>query len=163
MFSGSTCLVSFDALFNRLETDLGTAVGTCVTGLVEIARTTLEDAHADIAKERAQGLAEVAEERAKAIAEVDARQSEVDARRAELGREVAIMHKHKEAQEGRIELNIGGFRFETSVQALRRIPHTFFDAYFSCRYAQACVMTAASLWTETASTSVTSSSTCGTA
>jgi hypothetical protein len=46
------------------------------------------------------------------------------------------MHKHKEAQEGRVLLNIGGYRFETSVQTLRRMPHTFFDAYFSGRYAQ---------------------------
>jgi N-acetylneuraminic acid mutarotase len=46
------------------------------------------------------------------------------------------MHKHKEAQEGHVELNIGGYRFQTSVQALRRVPHTFFDAYFSGRYAQ---------------------------
>jgi hypothetical protein len=46
------------------------------------------------------------------------------------------MHKHKEAQEGRVLLNIGGYRFETSVQTLRRVPHTFFDAYFSGRYAQ---------------------------
>jgi hypothetical protein len=61
---------------------------------------------------------------------------EVDVRRAELGQEVAAMQKHKEAQEGRVKLNIGGYRFETSVQALRRVPHTFFDAYFSGRYAQ---------------------------
>jgi hypothetical protein len=46
------------------------------------------------------------------------------------------MHTHREAQEGRVELNIGGYRFETSVQTLRRVPHTFFDAYFSGRYAQ---------------------------
>jgi hypothetical protein len=50
--------------------------------------------------------------------------------------EVTTMHNHKEAQEGRVDLNIGGYRFETSVQALRRVPHTFFDAYFSGRYAQ---------------------------
>jgi hypothetical protein len=62
--------------------------------------------------------------------------AEVDARWAELHREVATMHTHKEAQERRIELNIGGFRFETSVQTLRRLPHTFFDAYFSGRYTQ---------------------------
>jgi hypothetical protein len=96
---------------------------------VATARTRLEGALADIAKERTQGLAEVAEERATALAEMDAR-------RAELGREVATMQKHKEAQEGYVELNIGGYRFETSVQALRRVPHTFFDAYFSGRYAQ---------------------------
>jgi hypothetical protein len=87
--------------------------------------------------QRPRAVAEVAEERAKVLAEERAKSlAEVDARREELGREVAAMHKHKEAQEGRIELNIGGYCFETSVQTLRRIPHTFFDAYFSGRYAQ---------------------------
>jgi hypothetical protein len=46
------------------------------------------------------------------------------------------MHTHKEQQEGRVELNIGGYHFQTSVQTLRHIPHTFFDASFSGRYAQ---------------------------
>jgi hypothetical protein len=119
----------FDAMLSQLETDLRTALGTCVVGLVATARARLDGAHADIAKERVRGLAEVAEERTKAL-------DEVDARRAELGREIAAMHRHKEAQEGRIELNIGGYHFETSVQTLRRVPHTFFDAYFSGRYAQ---------------------------
>jgi hypothetical protein len=45
------------------------------------------------------------------------------------------MHKHKEAQAGRIVLDIGGYRYTTLVQTLRRLPHTFFDAYFSGRYA----------------------------
>jgi hypothetical protein len=71
----------------------------------------------------------VADERAKGLADVDRRQRE-------LSREIEAMHRHKEAQEGRVELNIGGYRYETSVQALRRVPHTFFDAYFSGRYAQ---------------------------
>jgi hypothetical protein len=119
----------FDAMLSQLETDLHAALGTCVIGLVATTRARLEGAHRDIVKERAQGLADVAKERAMAIAEVNAR-------RAELGREVAAMHRHKEAQEGRVELNIGGYRFQTSVQTLRRIPHTFFDAYFSGRYAQ---------------------------
>jgi hypothetical protein len=119
----------FDAMLSQLETDLRAALGICVTGLVATARARLEGAHADVTKERAQLLAEVAEERAKALAEVDTR-------RVELGREVSAMQQHKEAQEGRVELNIGGYRFETSVQTLRRVPHTFFDAYFSGRYAQ---------------------------
>jgi N-acyl-D-aspartate/D-glutamate deacylase len=108
---------------------------TVMEGLLTTARGVLEEADqqrtqdlADVDEELAKGLAEVAEERAKAIAEVDVRW-------AELGREVAAMHKHKEAQEGRVELNIGGYHFHTSVQALRRVPHTFFDAYFSGRYA----------------------------
>jgi hypothetical protein len=84
---------------------------------------------AAVVKERAKDLARVAQERAKGLAEVDAGW-------ARLHRETAAMHKHKEAQEGRVELNIGGYRFETSVQTLRRVPHTFFDAYFSGRFAQ---------------------------
>jgi N-acetylneuraminic acid mutarotase len=83
----------------------------------------------EVEEERVKGLAEVAEERAEGLAAIDARW-------AELHREVATMHKHKEAQEGRVELNIGGCHFHTSVQALRRVPHTSFDANFSGRYAQ---------------------------
>jgi hypothetical protein len=109
---------------------------TAMEGVLTKARGVLEEAEkqrvkglAVVAEERTKGLAEVAEERARGLAMGDAR-------RAELHAEVATMHKHKEAQEGRVELNIGGYRFETSVQALRRVPHTFFDAYFSGRYAQ---------------------------
>jgi hypothetical protein len=109
---------------------------TAMEGLLTKARGVLEMAEqhhvrglAEVAKERAKGLAEVAEERAHGLADIDAR-------RAELELEVLTMQKHKEAQEGCVELNIGGYRFHTSVQALRRVPHTFFDAYFSGRYAQ---------------------------
>jgi hypothetical protein len=119
----------FDALFSQLETDVRATLGTCITGLVSTARARLEHAHADTIAERTKGLADVAEERAKALAEVDVR-------RAELGREIAAMHTHQERQQGCVELNIGGHRFQTSVQTLRRVPHTFFDAYFSGRYAQ---------------------------
>jgi N-acetylneuraminic acid mutarotase len=119
----------FDALLAVLERELQAALGAAVQGLVAMARTRLEDAVAEVAKDKAKGLAEVVEERAKSLAEVDVR-------REELGREVAAMHKYKEPQEGRVELNIGGYRFETSVQTLRRVPHTFFDVYFSGRYAQ---------------------------
>jgi type VI protein secretion system component VasK len=84
---------------------------------------------AEVAEERAKGLAEVAKERAAGLAEVDAR-------RTELHREIEAMHTHQAKQEGRVELNIGGFRFQTSVETLRRVPQTFFDAYFSAWYAQ---------------------------
>jgi N-acetylneuraminic acid mutarotase len=109
---------------------------TAMEGVLTKARSILEEAEqqrtkslVEAAEERTKGLAEVAEERAKGLAEVDAR-------RAELHREVSAMQMHQGAHEGRVELNIGGFRFETSVQTLRRVPHTFFDAYFSGRYAQ---------------------------
>jgi hypothetical protein len=110
-----------DALLDTLERELRTTLETCVIGLVATARVRLEGAIAEVAKERTKGLADIAEERALALADVDAR-------RDELHREVAALHKHKEAQEGHVELNIGGYRFQTSVQTMRRIPHTFFDA-----------------------------------
>jgi hypothetical protein len=109
---------------------------TAMEGMLIKSRVVLDAAEqqraheiAGIADQRAKGLAEVAEERAKGLADVDAKC-------AELQREIAAMNAHKEAQEGHVELNIGGYRFETSVQTLRRLPHTFFDAYFSGRYAQ---------------------------
>jgi transposase len=108
---------------------------TAIEGVLTQARVVLEEAEqqrikglAEVAKERTKALAEVAEERAAVLAEVDARC-------VELAQEVEAMHQHQAAQEGRVVLNIGGYRFETSVQALRRVPHTFFDAYFSGRYA----------------------------
>jgi N-acetylneuraminic acid mutarotase len=109
---------------------------TAMEGVLTKARGVLDSAEqkrgqerAAVAEERAKDLAEVVGERVKGLAEVDARWSE-------LHREIAAMHTHKGAHEGRVELNVGGYRFETSVQTLRRLPHTFFDAYFSGRYAQ---------------------------
>jgi hypothetical protein len=101
---------------------------TKVRGVLEKAERQRDQGLVEVAEERANGLAEVAEERNKGLAEVDAR-------RAELHREVAALQMHQAAHEGRVELNIGGYRFETSVHTLRRVPHTF-DAYFSGRYAQ---------------------------
>jgi hypothetical protein len=109
---------------------------TAMEGVMAKARGVLEEAE----QRHAEGLAEVAEERAKGLAELDAERvlgiAEVDAKRAELYREIAAMQKYREAQEGLVKLNIGGYHFETSVQTLRRVPHTFFDAYFIGRYAQ---------------------------
>jgi hypothetical protein len=118
-----------EALLDALEQELRAAIVTTVAEFVATARAQLEGAVAEVARERDEMFAEVAKERATALAEVEAR-------RGELAREVKTMHKHNEAQEGRVELNIGGYRFQTSVQTLRRIPHTFFDAYFSGRHVQ---------------------------
>jgi chorismate mutase len=108
----------FDALLTKLETDLRTAFDKSLRGLLATARTQLDTALVEVAKERAKVFADVAKEK------------------ADLHREIATMHKHKVAQEGHIVLNVGGYRYETSVQTLRRVPRTFFDAYFSGRYAQ---------------------------
>jgi hypothetical protein len=127
---------STDETLEVMRREMRPLLETAMEGVLTKARGVLEEAEqqrfqslVEVAEERAKGLAEVAQERDKGLAEGDAR-------RAELHREVAAMHMHQAAHEGRVELNIGGFRFETSVQTLRRVPHTFFDAYFSGRYAQ---------------------------
>jgi hypothetical protein len=107
-----------EPLMAALEQELRADFHNALVGLLATTRARLEDALADVAKERENGLQEVATQR------------------TELRREIEAMQTHAAQQEGRVELNIGGFRFETSVQTLRRVPHTYFDAYFSGRYAQ---------------------------
>jgi hypothetical protein len=108
----------FVAILDELESELRAALNTAVAGLVATARARLEEAVAEVAKERAKGLADVAREK------------------SDLHRDIETMQTHQAKQEGHVELNIGGYHFQTSVQTLRRLPHTFFDAYFSGRYAQ---------------------------
>jgi hypothetical protein len=118
-----------DAMMRQLETELRSALDFCVTGILATTRTQLEVALAEIDRERVKGLAVVVEQRGKAVAYVSAK-------RTELQREIEAMHVHREQQQGRIELNVGGHRFETLVQTLRRVPGGLFDTYFSGRYAQ---------------------------
>jgi hypothetical protein len=108
----------FDQVLATLEGELRADFDKFLAGLLTTARMRLEDALAEVAKEREKRLAEVATQK------------------AHLQREIQAMQMHAAQQDGRVELNIGGFHFETSVQTLRRVPHTFFDAYFSGRYAQ---------------------------
>jgi hypothetical protein len=113
----------FNALLRKLEEELRASCDIAMAS----ARTQLERGLADLARERAKGLAEVNEERAKGLADVAKE-------KGDLHREIAAMQKQQEAQQGRVVLDIGGYRYTTSVQTLRRLPGTFFDAYFSGRY-----------------------------
>ena len=106
-----------EALLDELRTELMSEMETAVARLLSGARAKLEQAEKEAEELKAKGLAEVAEQR------------------AALEREVAAMQRHQEQSEGRVELDVGGVRYVTSVETLRRIPHTFFDAYFSGRYA----------------------------
>jgi hypothetical protein len=129
-------MLSTDETLQAMRREMRPLLETAMEGVLTKARGVLEEAE----QQRLDGLAVVAEERAKCLADIAAERAkglaEVNARRTELGREIEAMRKHKEAQEGHVVLNIGGYRYETSVQTLRRVPHTFFDAYFSGRYAQ---------------------------
>jgi hypothetical protein len=129
-------MLSSEEIVGAMRREMRPLLEAAMEGVLTKARKVLEEAE----KQRAEGLTEVAEERAKGFADVaeerDRGLAEVDARRAELHSEIETMQMHQAKQQGRVELNIGGYRFETSVQTLRRVPHTFFDAYFSGRYAQ---------------------------
>jgi hypothetical protein len=127
---------SIEATLMAMRCEMRSLLETAIKGVLNKVRSMLEEAElqrveriAEVAEDRAMGLAEVTEERAKGLAEVVMR-------RRELHREMLTMQKHKEGQAGHVELNIGGYHFQTSVQTLRRVPHTFFDAYFSGRYTQ---------------------------
>jgi hypothetical protein len=128
--------MSTEEILAAMRREMRPLLETAMEGVLTKARSVLEEVEqqrikgfADANAERARGLAEVAEERAKGLAEVDLI-------KAELHQEIVTMQTHQEQQQGRVELNIGGYRYQTSVQTLRRVPHTFFDAYFSGRYAQ---------------------------
>jgi hypothetical protein len=108
----------YDSMLVALEEELRANFHKALAELLAAARTRLEGALAEVAKERVKMVAELATQKAEFRAEVEA------------------MQTHKEQQEGRVELNIGGYHFQTSVQTLWRIPDTFFDAYSSGRYAQ---------------------------
>jgi hypothetical protein len=112
-----------DALLHTLE---GNLRASCDAALAS-AHTQLEEALRIIAQERAKKLTEVNKERAEGLAEVAKEKTD-------LHREIAAMQKQQGAQEGRVVLDIGGYRYTMSVQTLRRLPGTFFDAYFSGRY-----------------------------
>jgi hypothetical protein len=110
-------MISIEATLSALRCELRALLDTAMEKVLTKIRGVLEGALVEVAKERADGLADIAKER------------------SDLYREIDAMRKHKEAQEGRVVLDIGGFRYTTSVQTLRRLPHNFFDAYFSGRYA----------------------------
>jgi hypothetical protein len=109
---------------------------TLVEGVLSTVRCALEATEQRLAEGRADSFQTSAIVRAEVEAELAAGFAEVKVNRDRLDREKASMRMHQEAQEGHVELNVGGYRFETSVQTLRRIPGTYFDIYFSGRYAQ---------------------------
>jgi hypothetical protein len=121
--------MDFESVLLSLEKEVRAALDTAVAELVTTARIRLQEVTTELAKIFIDDLAKVEKKRLTSLAEVEAS-------RVELAREVETMHVHQEKQQGSIELNIGGYRYQTSVQTLRRLPHTFFDAYFSGRYEQ---------------------------
>jgi hypothetical protein len=106
----------FDSVLAELGGELRADFNTALKGLLATARTRLEGALAEFAKELIKGLVEVTTQK------------------AELSREIKYMHTHKEMQEGLVVLNIGGR--DKCANAAAYPAHIFFDAYFSGRYAQ---------------------------
>jgi N-acetylneuraminic acid mutarotase len=61
--------------------------------------------------------------------------TEVKSQRAEFEAEVQATHKVQIVQDSKVQLNVGGHHFSTSVAILRSKPGTLLDAMFSGRYA----------------------------
>ena len=107
--------MQLDAALGAMEEELRSGMEAAIQGLVATARTHIEALLEEAEQERDTGL------------------ERVQGKRAELEREFDAMETHQEHCEGRVELDVGGRRFVTSVQTLRRVKGTFFDAYFSGR------------------------------
>ena len=99
-----------------LESELYTYMEAAVDGMMVKARAKLKLIEQEAEEYNAKELAELAKSR------------------GALDREIAAMQRHEEQHKGRVELDVGGVRYVTSVETLRRVPWTFFDAYFSGRY-----------------------------
>ena len=69
-----------------------------------------------------------------ANAEVEVLRRAAREERAALEKEKAAMEKAHTFQKSKITLNVGGHRFETSLQTLRAVPDSYFASMFSGRY-----------------------------
>ena len=136
--------MDFEPLIDVLKREMGAAMQTATDTFVANARKCAEGMLAEVEEARARGEAEVAE------------------KRAALEAELAAMQGAQQWQGGRVELDVGGRRFHTSVATLRSKPGNFFDAMFSGRYAME-RRTGRCSWTATAPCLSTCWSTSGTA
>ena len=59
---------------------------------------------------------------------------QVEEKRAALAREIQAMRKLQQTQDSKVELDVGGHKYSTSVATLRCKPGTMLDAMFSGRY-----------------------------
>jgi hypothetical protein len=100
-------MMEVDSILHALEKEFT----TFLTRFLVTTRTHLEAAYAAVNEERRQGFAVVAEQRTKAVLYVKAQRTELDC-------EIKDMQTWKERQEGHVELNVGGRRFETSAQTI---------------------------------------------
>jgi hypothetical protein len=82
----------------------------------------------------AQAQTAAAKVKSDAAIEVDEMRRKVQEERAALEEDKAAMEKTHSFQKNKILLNVGGHRFETSLQTLTSVPATYFASLFSGRY-----------------------------
>ena len=138
-------LMDLEPMMRAFEDKMATAVQDAVRGLTSQARTELGRVVAAAEQARARG------------------EAELEAKRAALEAELAAMQRVEYAQDTRVELDVGGRRFVTSVATLRSKPGTMLDAMFSGRYLVDKTADGSVFWTATGACLVTCWSTCGTA
>jgi hypothetical protein len=94
----------------------------------------LAQAQTAAAKVKRDTVIEVEEMKTDAAKEVDEMRRKVQEERAALEEDKAAMEKTHSFQKNKILLNVGGHRFETSLQTLTSVPATYFASLFSGRY-----------------------------
>ena len=102
-----------ETLLRELEEELRASAQAAVQAVLARARQEVKRLEEAARKEREAGLREVAR------------------LRAELAAEVAAMEQAQAAHRSRVELDVGGVRYVTSVATLRSRPGSMLDAMFS--------------------------------
>jgi hypothetical protein len=85
-------------------------------------------------EEMAASKNQIAEESLEKKQELKIDRDKLDAERARWEQEKERMNKAFAISEGKVKLNVGGTKYETSVSTLTSVPDTFFSAMFSGRF-----------------------------
>jgi hypothetical protein len=123
-----------DAGKEALRTSLNDAVNASVEKAFEAIE--LEDQKHKEERERLLAQAQTAAAKVKrdAATEVEEMKRKLQEDRAALEQEKAAMERTHTFQKKKILLNVGGHRFETSLQTLTSVPDTYFESLFSGRF-----------------------------
>ena len=106
-----------ERLIARFEEELMAAAQASVRKLASQARAEVERVLQAVEQARVRGVAEV------------------DEKRAALEEELRAMQQLQQAQDSRVELDVGGQRYKTSLATMRSKPGCMLSAMFSGRYA----------------------------
>jgi hypothetical protein len=113
---------------------LNDAVAAAVKATTEETFEELEQERKQAKTERVRLLVDAREVAAKVTADADKMHLDLQTSRTELDAERAAMHHAHTFQTSKLHLDVGGFKFTTSLQTLTSVPDTYLASLFSGRF-----------------------------